>query len=166
MKVDEICTRHIRTIDLSSTLNDAGEQMRRHRIDALVVTEPLKGTRRPIGLITDRELVVALIALGPDSAATTVGDVVLRRLVTVPAGAGVEQAIQIMQDSKLRRLVVESAEGELIGILTLDELLEALGTQLIGLAKALRDERPGLAAAPHAAPAREKRARKPSRASV
>ena len=157
MKVDDICSRRIRTIDMTGSLNDAGEQMRRHRIDALVVTEPLRGTRRPIGLITDQELVVAFTAKGPASGAITVGEVAVRRLVTVPAGAGVKEAIQIMRDSKLRRLAVESAEGELIGILALDELLEALGTQLIGLAKALRDEKPGLSAPPRAAPARRRK---------
>lgn len=141
MKVGEICLPHIRTVDVTCTLRDAGEQMRLHGVDALVVTEPVKGMRRPIGLVTDRELVVALIAKGAAAAMTPLADVLVRRLVTVPADAGVELAAQIMQDSRLRRLVVENEHGELIGFLTLDELLEALGNQLIGLAKVLRGER-------------------------
>lgn len=141
MKVGEICSPRIRTVDIACTLSDAGEQMRLHGVDALVVTEPVKGIRRPVGLITDRELVVALIAKGAAASMTSLADVLVRRLVTVSSDAGIERAIQIMQQSRLRRLVVENEQGELIGFLTLDELLEALGNQLIGLAKALRSER-------------------------
>ena len=158
MKVGEICSPHIRTVDIACTLSDAGEQMRLYGVDALVVTEPVKGIRRPVGLVTDRELVVALIAKGAAASMTPLADVLVRRLVTVPADAGIEQAIQIMQDSRLRRLVVENEQGELIGFLTLDELLEALGNQLIGLAKVLRGERRAVRA--HVTPGTARRPRK------
>lgn len=159
MSIGDICQRHIITIDAAATLREAANRMREHHVGALVVTVEAAGRDQVVGVLTDRDMAIEVLARDLDAADVRVGQVASRRLAAVPAAAGIGDAVVLMQQAGVRRLLVTGTEGQLEGFVTADDLLDALAGQLGGLATALKSgiaresaERPAIAP-PHPRPA-------------
>jgi CBS domain-containing protein len=140
MPVSEICNREVIIVQRDDTVQEAAKLMRQHHVGDVVVVEERKGVRVPVGIVTDRDLVVEIMA--PDLVPTviTVGDIMAEKLVTVKDGTGVYEAIQYMRGEGVRRLPVVDSKGGLVGILTLDDLLELLAEELLELSKLVKHE--------------------------
>lgn len=138
MSIADICQHHIITIDAAATLREAANRMREHHVGALVVTVEAAGQDQVVGVITDRDLAIEVLARDLAAADVRVGQVASRRLASVPASAGVAEAVAAMSQAGVRRLLVTGAEGQLEGFVTVDDLLSALASQLGGLADALK----------------------------
>jgi CBS domain-containing protein len=140
MPVSEICNREVIIVQRETTVQEAASLMRKHHVGDVVVIEEHKGVRVPVGIVTDRDLVVEIMA--PDLVQTviTVGDIMAEKLVTVKESTGVYEAIQYMRGEGVRRLPVVDSKGGLIGILTLDDLLELLAEELLELSKLVKHE--------------------------
>ncbi len=104
--------------------------MRQHHVGSLVVVVERDGRREPVGIVTDRDIVIEVSALDLDPNVLTVGDIALPKLVTAREGDGLQAAVDIMRKECVRRLPVLSEAGELVGILSFDDLLVALMRQL------------------------------------
>ncbi|HSM99049.1 MAG TPA: CBS domain-containing protein [Gallionella sp.] len=140
MPVSEVCNREVVIVQRSDTISEAAQLMRRHHVGDVVVVEDRGGVRVPVGIVTDRDLVVEIIAPELDPAAITVGDVMAPELAVVKEDAGVFEAVQYMRAIGVRRLPVVNDGGGLIGILTLDDMLELLADELSALAKLVKHE--------------------------
>jgi CBS domain-containing protein len=144
MIIRNFCYRDVVTVSPDASLTEASLLMRNRHVGALVVTETKDGIARPLGLLTDRDIVVAVVAV-PDAKADAirVSDLVLAKLVTIQDDDNIFSAVQTMRHHGVRRLPVVTAEGALYGILTADDLLRVLAMELNSLAAALRqgDER-------------------------
>jgi CBS domain-containing protein len=158
MSIALICQRHVITIDAVATLRDAASLMREHHVGALVVTVEAAGGDQVVGVLTDRDLAIEVLARGLGGGDLRVAQVASRKLAAVPETAGIAEAVAVMQQAGVRRLLVTGANGELSGFLTADDLVDALAAQLGGLAAALKSgiaretaERPA-AALPRARP--------------
>lgn len=140
MPVSEICNREVIIVQRDTTVQEAASLMRQHHVGDVVVVEEHNGVGVPVGIVTDRDLVVEIMA--PDLAQTviTVGDIIAEKLVTVKDSTGVYEAIQYMRGEGVRRLPVVDNRGSLIGILTLDDLLELLAEELLELSKLVKHE--------------------------
>jgi len=142
MKLIDICQRPVVSIDHAAPLRDAARLMRRHHVGALVVTRqrPAQGGSglEIVGMVTDRDLAIEVLARELDAAVVTVGGIASEHVVGVPAEAGIEEAVLRMQGAGVRRLVVHSAAGELAGIVSFDDLFGACATLLSDLAAVLR----------------------------
>jgi CBS domain-containing protein len=139
MSIATLCTRTVVSVDQHLPLADAARLMRDENIGALVLTaEDSPGGTRVAGIVTDRDLAIEALARGLDAATVPVGELTSGRPVAVPDYASVEQAIATMREEGLRRLLVTNEERELVGIVTLDDLIEALAEELADLATALR----------------------------
>ena len=140
MPVSEICNRDVIIVQRETTVQEAARLMRQHHVGDVVVVEEHKGVRVPIGIVTDRDLVVEIMA--PDLLQTviTVGDIMAEKLVMVKDSTGVYEAIQYMRGEGVRRLPVVDSKGGLIGILTLDDLLELLAEELLELSRLVKHE--------------------------
>lgn len=114
--------------------------MRKHHIGALVVVDAHEKTR-PIGIVTDRDLVLELMAEGLDPAIFTAGDIMSVDLVTATPGMDALEAVQLMKTHRLRRLVINDDEGRLVGIVTMEDVLELLARELANLAAGLAGAR-------------------------
>jgi CBS domain-containing protein len=137
MKIKEICSRVVVVAEPDTDLRAAARLMRDHHVGALVVIEKLAGATRPIGIVTDRDIVVAVVAdadVRPES--LTLRDLMSGELALAQESDGVFEAVDKMQDSGGRRLPVVDAEGRLIGILSLDDVLRMLAGELTALALA------------------------------
>ncbi len=140
MPVSEVCNREVVIVHPDDTIFETAQLMRKHHVGDVLVVEECGGMRVPIGIITDRDLVVEIMAPKLDPAIVAVGDVVTSDLVTVRENVGTFEAIEYMRTKGVRRLPVVDDNGGLIGILTLDDLLEIRAEELVSLAKLVRYE--------------------------
>ena len=124
----------------STPVQQAAKLMRDHHIGALVVTEGGAGARRPIGIVTDRDMVVEVVAADVDYRTLTVGDIMSERPATLKETAGLFEIIAQMRNGGVRRLVVVDANEHLLGIVAMDDLIPVLAEELSALAQAIRVE--------------------------
>ena len=136
MTIGEICTRETVIATRETTVAAAAQLMRQHHVGTLVVVDQVNGGKRvPVGIVTDRDAVVEVMATGLDPNAITVGDIMEQELVTARENEGVLETMQIMRYKGVRRLPIVGKAGELIGIVSIDDLLEVLAEEFSELAK-------------------------------
>jgi CBS domain-containing protein len=135
MDVSEICRRNPVTIRAHAELLAAARLMREHHIGYLVVVEgEAAGTPcRPSGVLTDRDIVVSVLARGADPRALRVGDVMTRQPLVVREDQSLSSALSEMRRIGVRRVPVTDGGGWLAGVLSLDDVLDALAHQLLGV---------------------------------
>lgn len=139
MLVRNFCSREVVSIERAASLREAALMMRNRHVGALVVVEPRGSALRPVGLITDRDIVVAVVAVpGARPEGIRVGDVLTREPVMVQDNDDVFAAVQTMRQHGVRRLPVVTAEGELYGVITTADIVKLIATELGGLASAMR----------------------------
>ena len=140
MSIGRICNRETVIARAEDTIVEVSKLMRLHHVGDVVVIEPDEGANVPIGILTDRDLVMEILAqdLSPD--AVTVGDIMSEEIVTAREEDGIWDTLQRMRVKGVRRLPVVDARGGLVGILALDDLLELLAGELADLAKIVRRE--------------------------
>ena len=140
MPISEICNREVVIAKRDDTIMETARLMRQHHVGDVLVVDDSGGKRIPVGIVTDRDLVVEIIATGLDPAAITVGDIMVSELAVVKEDTGVFESIQYMRAIGVRRMPVVDDSGGLVGILTLDDLLELLADELSFLAKLVKHE--------------------------
>ena len=140
MPIGEICNREVVIVQRETTTSEAAKLMRQHHVGDVVVVEDRGGAKIPIGIVTDRDLVVEIMAPEIDQFVITVGDIMVPELATVRENAGIFEAIEYMRAKGVRRVPVVSDSGGLIGILALDDLLQLLAEELLALAKLVGNE--------------------------
>lgn len=140
MPIGEICNRDVVTVQRNDTVLQAAKLMRQHHVGDLLAVEELDGRRIPVGIVTDRDLVVEIVAPELDSTVITVGDIMVTKLVTVKESSGVFEAIQCMRKKGIRRLPVVDDNGSLVGIVTLDGLLALMANELNALGPLVKRE--------------------------
>ncbi len=140
MPISEVCNREVVIVQSSETLQEAAKLMRQHHVGDVVVVEERGGARMPLGIITDRDLVIEVMAPKLNPSAIKAGEVISSELVTIREDAGLFEAIGYMRSKGVRRLPVVSGNGGLVGILTLDDLLELLSEELSELVKLVKYE--------------------------
>lgn len=140
MPVSEICNREVVIVQRNDTALEAAKLMRQHHVGDVLVVEDRNGVRVPVGIVTDRDLIMEIMAPELDDTVITVGDIMAQALVTVKGSTGIFEAIQYMRQKAVRRLPIVNEGGGLIGILTLDDLLELLSEELLEISKLVRNE--------------------------
>ena len=129
MQIGKLCTRDVVTVRRSVTLLEAARVMRDRHVGTLVVIDA--DTAKPIGIITDRDIVVGFAGVDPERVLTTcVGDVLARTVVVANQSDDVDDVLYRMQRHSVRRLPVVDPSGRLTGIVTLDDVLSALAAEL------------------------------------
>lgn len=135
MSIGEFCTREVVVAEKDASIVELARLMRRYHVGDVVVVEKHVDRMRPVGIITDRDLVVELIAEEVDIESITAGDIMSIELVTATQKKGIWDSLQLMRSQGIRRLPVVSDEGFLEGILTVDDLIALLADELILLTK-------------------------------
>jgi CBS domain-containing protein len=128
MTVGDICTRAIVTAHPDETVVEAAKRMRDRHVGDLLVADT---QARPMGILTDRDIVVSAVAQSPDRLGSLlVGDVMSRDLATARADENLDQALKLMRTRGIRRLPVVSADGRLEGLVAFDDILEVMSEEL------------------------------------
>jgi len=119
---------------------EAAKLMREKHVGDIVITDPSNGRSVPVGIVTDRDLVLEILAQEVDPARVTVGDIMTRDLLTIRQNEGVARTIQLMRAKGTRRAPVVARDGSVAGIVCVDDLLELLADELGELAKLVARE--------------------------
>lgn len=115
MPASEICNREVIIVRRDDAVHEAAKLMRQHHVGDVVVVEERNGVRVPLGIVTDRDLVVEIMAPDVVQMLITVGDIMGPNLVTVKESMGVYESIQYMRGEGVRRLPVVDDKGALVG---------------------------------------------------
>lgn len=135
MKAFEILTRHVAVARRDEPLLDAVRTMREEHVGALVVVEERGGAHVPIGMLTDRDIVVGVLAKDVAHVEELdVGDVMTAELVTATADEDVGDVLRRMRSFGVRRVPVVDAAGALEGLVSLDDVLAGLSDELAEVA--------------------------------
>jgi CBS domain-containing protein len=141
MPIGDVCVRDVVVATKDVTVQQAAVLMRRHHVgDLVVVMEGANGRQVPVGIVTDRDIAVSVVAPALNAAVYTVGDLVARELVTVAEEQGVFETIQQMRMSGVRRMPVVDRAGGLVGIISVDDLIQLLSDEMNELAKLIARE--------------------------
>ena len=134
MNVGEICSREVIVMDRGESLAEAVRLMRENHVGDVVITESRAGATAPVGILTDRDILVAVVAKDVSVDSLAVSDVMSFDLLTVAEDESEADALVNMRAKGVRRAPVVDAAGTLVGIVTIDDLLEVLAEQLSNIA--------------------------------
>ena len=130
MTVGEVCTRSVVVAPKTEMIVDVAKRMRTSHVGNVVVVERRDGRHVPIGILTDRDIVVSAVAGDPNHInSLQVDDVMSDDLVTAREHESIESALERMKGHGVRRLPIVTDQGTLAGILTLADVLEYLTAQ-------------------------------------
>ncbi|MEN8141250.1 MAG: CBS domain-containing protein [Thermodesulfobacteriota bacterium] len=135
MSCGELCTRKVVVAGKGAAIVEVARLMRQYHVGDVVIVERGQDQAVPLGIITDRDIVVGLVASETDLGAVTVADVMSFELVTVGEADMAWDALAKMRRKGVRRLLVVNDQGGLEGILTGDDMLEVLAEEVAMLAK-------------------------------
>ncbi len=137
MSVASLCRRLVVTVGAGESLRAAAELMRRNHVGALVV---LSAAEPPMvcGLVTDRDIALEVLARNLAPTGMTVGELKMGEPVTVPGSASLMEAVQAMEAAGVRRLLVTDEKNRVTGLVSVDDVIEAIAAQLSCLARAIR----------------------------
>ncbi|HSC98258.1 MAG TPA: CBS domain-containing protein [Casimicrobiaceae bacterium] len=133
MSIAEICNREVVYATRNTTVVEAASLMRQHHVGDIVIVDEDGDRRWAIGIVTDRDIVVEVVATGLDPRLVKLDDLMLEPLTIVEQHASFAETIRIMAQKGVRRMPVVDPQGALLGIVTLDDLLAHLAPPLADL---------------------------------
>ena len=133
MNIGEFCNREVIISNRGDSVLEAAKLMRKYHVGDVVVVDQRGGERVPVGILTDRDIVIELVAREVDATEVTVGEAMSNELLTVNENQQLTDLIQKMQGKAVRRVPVVNANGALIGIVTADDLIVLIAEQLASL---------------------------------
>jgi CBS domain-containing protein len=137
----DLCTRQVVVAPPSLSVDEAARVMRERHVGCIVVVEQGDGGRLPIGILTDRDIVLAVVAKDADAKTLRIGDVMTATVASVRESDTLYDVLSIMRSRGVRRVPVTGPHGVLAGILTMDDVLNALAGQLQALGMVVGRER-------------------------
>ena len=138
MKTGDLCKRQVVTAGPDASLCDISKLMRANHVGSVVIVD---ATRKPVGIITDRDIVVEVVAAELDPKTVRVDEVMTRHPTLALESDDATWSLKVMRDRGVRRLPVMNDAGELSGIVALDDLLESAATSLVDVVQAIGTER-------------------------
>lgn len=136
----EICTRSVSIAFRDTPLNGAARLMRENHVGCLVVVDDSAGQRIVVGMLTDRDIVTAVVASDLDPAALSAGEVMTTDLVTAREDDSLIDLMRTMRRKGVRRIPVVGGQGELVGLVALDDVLAILAEEMGLLVAAIDSE--------------------------
>lgn len=130
MSIGEFCNREVVIADSAENALEAAKLMRQYHVGDVVVVTDKDDRKIPAGILTDRDIVIELVAKQVDPQSVSIGDVMSGALLTVNENDELLDTIERMRAKGVRRAPVVGKAGELVGILTLDDLLDVLAETL------------------------------------
>lgn len=140
MLVKDICTLDAVSCGRDTNILEAARLMRLHHTGDLIIVDDPQGDRTPVGIVTDRDIVVEVLAAERDPATTRVSGIMPARLVIASGAEDVAEAVERMRLHGVRRLPVVDHDGSLLGIVTLDDILTLHAEQAATLAAIVAKE--------------------------
>ena len=134
MLVKDICARKVVATPRGTAVVEAAKLMRQHHVGEVVVTD---GRRKPVGILTDRDIVLEVVAMGLAMEDLSVGDLISGELVKVQEDASLIDTVRSLRASGVRRAPVVGRGGALVGIVSLDDLVQVMAEELNAVARVI-----------------------------
>ncbi len=141
MRLADICIRHVIQCSRDATALEVAQLMRSSHVGDVVVVDKPNGECIPVGIVTDRDLVVEVMARELDAATITAGDIMSASLVTAAETDDIHETAELMRFKGVRRVPLVGEHGALVGIVTLDDILNVIGEELTLLGRVMSRER-------------------------
>lgn len=135
MRIGEISTAKAICCTREATVLEAAQLMRQHHVGDLIVVDDLSGEQVPVGIVTDRDIVVSITAEGLDTKSLEVGDIMSAELLAASEDADVHDTIERMRYKGVRRIPVTNSAGSLVGIVSVDDMMEFLAEEMTILSR-------------------------------
>jgi CBS domain-containing protein len=140
MSVGSICTRHVFSIDADADAAQAAKAMREYHVGFLVVTSKKDGRAVPVGVLTDRDIVLEVVAQNIDPLAVAVKDIMTGKPLIVSEQSPIHETLLQMRAAGVRRVPVQDTHGKLIGVLSLDDVVGFMNGLVQDLSGAIERE--------------------------
>lgn len=140
MTAGKYCNREVIITEPNTSIIEAAKLMRKHHVGDLVVVEKRGEENIAIGIVTDRDLVVEVLAQEVPLESVSFKDVMNRDLVTVSEDETLLDTLALMQNSGVRRILIVNSQGGLEGILTADDAIELIAEAMNSLVKLVSHE--------------------------
>ncbi len=140
MPINECCSHDVVCCDADCGIPQVAALMRKHHVGDVIVTENQNGMDVPVGIVTDRDIVMEAVALQVDVNVFTAGDMMSTPVTTVRENAGVIETLRMMRNHNVRRLPVVTEAGGLSGIVTADNIINLLARELSMMADAIIEQ--------------------------
>lgn len=140
MKVGDICRRGAISIDNSMDIPAAAELMREQHVGFLVVYKTGDELRRPIGVLTDRDVIIEVVAKQVDPAALTVDDLMSRQPLVANENEELGDVLQAMRHAGIRRVPVVDARGALAGVVAIDDAFDVITGFMCDITGSIKNE--------------------------
>jgi CBS domain-containing protein len=124
-KVQDVMERNVQTADVNSTVRDCAKLMAKKKVSSVVIVDGSKA----VGIVTERDLVVKVIADNLDPSKVLARDIMSTPLITIGPEATVKEAAGLMTEYRIRRLVVIDANGMLAGLVTASGLAKLVAKE-------------------------------------
>jgi CBS domain-containing protein len=134
----DICSRMVTIAYPSLALDEAARLMRQRHVGCLVIVEELSATESlVVGVLTDRDIAMGVVAADRDPHGMRVGDLMSKDVVTAREQDSLLDVVAAMQRRKVRRIPVTGARDVLVGLVSLDDVLAAMAQQMLAVASAV-----------------------------
>jgi len=140
MPIGEFCNREVVFATRETSIPEAAQLMRKFHVGDLVIVDEVDGKRVPVGIVTDRDIVIEIVSQSLDFNEFSVGDIMSPQLIGVQEKEGVFETIRLMRAKGIRRIPVVNQEGGLEGIVSADDILDLLAEEMTELAKVVPRE--------------------------
>lgn len=139
MDIGSLCQRRVDTAHPDETAHAAAQRMASRCVGTLVVVD---ARERPIGIVTDRDLTLRVVAAGVDARATCLREVMTGHAETLPEDASIDEALAAMRGGGVRRLPIVGRDGSLVGIVSLDDVIAQLARDVAAVGSFLEQRSP------------------------
>jgi len=140
MKIGECCNREVVIADKHSEILATAKLMKKHHVGDVVIVEKRGDVTVPAGILTDRDLVVEVMAQEVPPNEITAADVMSLEMHTVREEEGVWETLEKMRDLGVRRMPVVDQDGSLVGLVAMDDLLELFSEAMDHMAQLIKSE--------------------------
>ncbi|WJG09178.1 CBS domain-containing protein [Aliiglaciecola sp. LCG003] len=140
MRVGDICEKRFIYASQSESLLNVAKLMRTQHVGSVIIIDGTDGKIKPVGIITDRDLVVEVLAANIDAATLTALDIVSSDLVSISESEELRDALNHLRYFGVRRAPVVDHEGHLVGIFSIDDSLPILSEEFSEIVKLMSNE--------------------------
>ena len=140
MSLGNLCRREVVVVNQGTPIKEAVKFMEEKNIGSVIVV----GGGKPLGIATDRDILLRVVNKGLDPEKSSVDDVMTKEIVTLKEGMGLFEALEQVKGKGIRRFPIVDARGNLKGIMTLDDIIYLLGKEMADVASIIEREGPRL----------------------
>ena len=141
MRVGEYCNREVVVVEEDGSITETARVMREYHVGDVIIVRSQHGKQMPKGILTDRDIALEIVAKSADPEIVRAGDAMSYDLTTVNEDDDLMHAIEIMRDKGIRRLPVVDIDEALVGILTVDDVLDLFSEVFIDIVHLVDQQR-------------------------